>query len=301
MHGVGAPDGVGAHLGQADVPHGARLHQVGDRPDRVLDRDGGIQPPRAIDVDVVDPEAGEAVRDEVLHRDGPRVDAEPPPVGPAQRAELHGDPRLVAPVLERPTDQHLVVTGPVVVAGVEQVTPASSAAWIVAMLSFSSAGPYEVRHAHATERERKNRRPFRPQLARFRRCSHRHAGTMDSDRALPRGQADRERGPRIGGALDFDAAAELIDQREDRREAEARPLADGFGREERFEDPRLGRGVHPASGVPHGDDHVWPRGETTHLGARLVQHVLQRANDQVPPSGIASRALAARLSRICSN
>jgi DNA-binding transcriptional LysR family regulator len=49
---------------------------------------------------------------------------------------------LVAPALQRLADQHLVVAHAVEVAGVDQVTPASSAAWIVAMLSPRSDGPY---------------------------------------------------------------------------------------------------------------------------------------------------------------
>ena len=49
----------------------------------------GIEARRAVDVDVVDAEAGEAVGEEVLHRGGARVEAEPAAVRAAQRAELH--------------------------------------------------------------------------------------------------------------------------------------------------------------------------------------------------------------------
>ena len=60
--------------------------------------------------------------------------------------------------------------GAVEVAGVEQRDAASSAAWMVAMLSRSSAGPYMPGHAHAAERERKHRGAGRAELARMKLC-----------------------------------------------------------------------------------------------------------------------------------
>ena len=41
MHGCGAPDCVGANLGEPDVADIAGLHHVGDRADRFLDRHVG--------------------------------------------------------------------------------------------------------------------------------------------------------------------------------------------------------------------------------------------------------------------
>ena len=68
VHLRGAADGLGADLGQADVADVAGLHHVGDRADGVLDRDGGVEARRAVDVDVIDAEARQAVREEVLGR-----------------------------------------------------------------------------------------------------------------------------------------------------------------------------------------------------------------------------------------
>ena len=52
----GAPDRLGADFRQPDVPDVAGLDHVGDGADRVLDRHRGIEPGRAIDVDLVDAE-----------------------------------------------------------------------------------------------------------------------------------------------------------------------------------------------------------------------------------------------------
>jgi hypothetical protein len=51
MGGVGAADGLGAGLGQADVPHPAGGDQLGDRPDGVLDRDLRVHPTKTVDVE----------------------------------------------------------------------------------------------------------------------------------------------------------------------------------------------------------------------------------------------------------
>ena len=77
----GAPHRLGADLRQPDVADVAGLHHLGDGADRVLDRHGGIEPRRAIDVDVVGAEPAQRVGEEVLHRRGPAVDADQPPAG----------------------------------------------------------------------------------------------------------------------------------------------------------------------------------------------------------------------------
>ena len=77
MHRLRAADRLRSDLRQADGPHVAGLDQIGDGADGVLDRHAGIEARRAIDVDVIDAEARQAVREEVLHRCGTRVDAKP--------------------------------------------------------------------------------------------------------------------------------------------------------------------------------------------------------------------------------
>ena len=82
-----------------------------------------------------------AVGERSLHRGGARVVADQRAVGAAQGAELHRAAALVAATGSASRDEQLVVAHAVEVAGVEQRDAASRAAWIVAMLSSSSAGP----------------------------------------------------------------------------------------------------------------------------------------------------------------
>ena len=70
MDGRGAADRLGADLRQPDVAHVAGLHHVGDRADGLLDRHVGIEPRRAVDVDVVDAEPLQRIGQGVLHRGG---------------------------------------------------------------------------------------------------------------------------------------------------------------------------------------------------------------------------------------
>ena len=81
----------------------------------------GIEPRRAVDVDIVDAEAAERIGEEVLHRERPRIVARPVPGRIAQRAELDADDDAVAVAPgKRLADQHLVVAHAVEVAGVEE-------------------------------------------------------------------------------------------------------------------------------------------------------------------------------------
>ncbi len=113
---------LGADFRQADVAHVAGLDQVGDGADRVLDRHRSDRGGRGGRCRCGRCPAAAACRQtKFLVAAGPGVDADPAPVGPAQRAVLDADHDLVAiAALERLGDQHLVVAHAVVVAGVEQ-------------------------------------------------------------------------------------------------------------------------------------------------------------------------------------
>lgn len=125
--GGGAADRRGADLAEADVPDVPLLDEFGDGADGLLDRDVGVEPGDAVDVDVVDAEALEGVRGEVLHGGRAAVVPAPGAVGVAQGAELHADPGLLPQRGGRGAqglaDQHLVVAHGVEVAGVEQGDP----------------------------------------------------------------------------------------------------------------------------------------------------------------------------------
>jgi len=142
VHRVRATNGVRSHLRQPDGADVAGLHQISNHADDLFDGDGGIQAGWAIDVDVIHAEPRQRVREKVLHGRRPRVDAQPASVWAAQDAELHREERTVAAVPQRSADRYFVVANPIEVALSRSVIPASSAAWMVAMLSRSSAGPY---------------------------------------------------------------------------------------------------------------------------------------------------------------
>jgi hypothetical protein len=80
-----------------------------------------IEPGRAIDVDVIQPEPLQRVGQECRHRSGSRIIARPAARRIAQRAELRADLEAVARhAPQRLADQHLVVAHAVEVAGVEE-------------------------------------------------------------------------------------------------------------------------------------------------------------------------------------
>ena len=141
MHCVRAPDRVGARLGQAQMPHMPGPDQVGDGTHRVLDRYRRVDPSGPVDVDMVGAQALQAVGQEVLDRGRSAVEADEGPARVEHGPELDREHRCIAPALDGPRDQRLVVAHAVEVAGVEQVDAGVEAAWIVATLSTGSAGP----------------------------------------------------------------------------------------------------------------------------------------------------------------
>ena len=117
--------------------------------------------------------------EEVLHRGGPRVDAQPAAVRPAQGAELHRQQRLAAAIPQRAADQQLVVPGAVVVAGIEQrdagVERGVDGGDALALV----CGAVHPGHAHAAERQGKDRRTGRAELTRLMVCGWCHRSTLD--------------------------------------------------------------------------------------------------------------------------
>ena len=168
VDGGGPPDRLGADLGQPDVAHVARLDHLGDRADGLLDRDGRIESRRPVDVDVVRAQAAQGVREEVL--DGLRsgVDAEPRPLGVAQRAELDAEEHVVAPpVAQGARDQQLVPARAVEVAGVEQGDAGIDRGVDGRDGLALVRRPVEVGHAHASQPDGRGRRARRPEPSRL--------------------------------------------------------------------------------------------------------------------------------------
>src|SRR5439155_15746363 len=94
---MGAADGIGAGLAQAEVAHLALLHEPRHGADRVLDRHSGVDAVDVIEVDRLDAEPLEARLAGDRHVIRLAVDAAALAARPADVAELRGDEILVAP------------------------------------------------------------------------------------------------------------------------------------------------------------------------------------------------------------
>ena len=102
--------------------------------------------------------------------------------------------------------------------------------------------------------------------------------------------------PSFGRAVDLDLTVRLLHETVDHAEAEARALAALLGGEERLEDPLQDLGGMP---MPVSATEI-----TTYRRARRVAALDGRFSTAIvrsPPSGMASRALTARLSSAASN
>jgi hypothetical protein len=120
VRGVGAPNGVGADFRKTDMFDIAGLHHLGDGADRFLDRHRRIEPRRAVDVDMIDPEPLQRVGEEIFHSDRAAIHAGEAAGGVAQRAELDADLEIVAAAaFKRLADQQLIVADAVEIASVE--------------------------------------------------------------------------------------------------------------------------------------------------------------------------------------
>ena len=116
-------------------------------------------------------------------------------------------------------------------------------------------------------------------------------------------QKDRELRALARLAVDEDEAAGLLDDAVDGREAEPGAGADLLGREERLEDARQILLGDADAGIGDLDQHIIAgrhdlvrrAGSAPSLATLAVRMV------SVPPPGIASRALTARLMMTCSS
>ena len=155
VDGVRAADGLGAALGEPDVPNVARLHHFRDGADGLLDRDVGEHAARSVDVDVIGAEPTERVGEEVLDRRRSQVVAHNRTVRSPHEPELDADDRLLAlPAAKCLPDEELVVPGRVVVAGVEQRDPGVERSLDGGDRLRLVGGAVEVGHAHTAEPER---------------------------------------------------------------------------------------------------------------------------------------------------
>src|SRR6516165_7361723 len=117
---MGAPDALRPRLAQPEKAHLALLDEARHRPDRLLDRHRRIDPVLVIEIDGLDTEPLQARLASLRYIGGAAVDA----VGAAgapRLAELAGDHDSVAPALDRPAEQLLVLPPAIHVRAVEMV------------------------------------------------------------------------------------------------------------------------------------------------------------------------------------
>ena len=120
MHRVGAPDRRRRRLGQPEVAHLALLHELGHRPDGLLDRHVEVHAVLVVEVDEVHSEALERCVAGPAYVLGAAVDAEAGAVLGALVAELRCDHEIVAAAADRTAYQALVGERPVHVGSVEE-------------------------------------------------------------------------------------------------------------------------------------------------------------------------------------
>jgi len=152
VHGVGAADGAGAGLGEAEVAHLARGDQPRDRPRDVLDRDLRVHAVLVVQVDRLDAEAAQRPLrggDDVL---GPAAQAHVPAALEAE-PELGRDDHVVPHRGQRLAHQFLVDERAVDLGGVDEGDAAFDGAAQHAdhLVPVAGVGPVALGHAHGAQ------------------------------------------------------------------------------------------------------------------------------------------------------
>src|SRR6266849_678406 len=123
VDGMGPPDGRGRRLGEAEVAHLALLDEPGHGPHRIRDGDLRVHTVLVVEIDDIDAQPLETRVAGAADIRGTAVDEIALAIRALDLAELRGEHRLVAPTLERPAQQLLVVSPTVHVRGVQEVDP----------------------------------------------------------------------------------------------------------------------------------------------------------------------------------
>jgi hypothetical protein len=140
-----------------------------------------VEPGGAVDVDVVEAQALQAIGGRGLHGGGTRVIADPGAVRPALGAELDADDGGVAAALQGLADQHLVVAHAVEIAGVDEVDPGVERGVHGGQALGPVGGAVTARHPHGAQADGRDRRAGLSEGARLhlespvrpdRRCGH---------------------------------------------------------------------------------------------------------------------------------
>jgi len=159
---VRCADRLRSRFRQPDVTDQTLIDEKFHRTDGILDRDVGIDPMLAEQIDIIDAqplETGDARLNDVF---GPAVDAA---AVPARLAELGREDGFVASAFDRASDQFLVLAVAIGVSGIEQAH-----AGIEGMLDGRDRFPVVERaildgHAHAAKADGRNFEAALPECA----------------------------------------------------------------------------------------------------------------------------------------
>ncbi len=173
--GMGPADALGPRLAEPDEADLTRFDEPRHGPDRLLDRHRRIDAVLVIEIDDLDPEPLQARLAGLGDIGGAAVD----PVGaarPAGLAEFAGEHDAVAPALERPAEQLLVLTPAIHVRAVEVVDAELDRPVDQRNPRLLLAGAVDAGQRHAAETDRRDLRshPAEPAPLRDHRAAHRY-------------------------------------------------------------------------------------------------------------------------------
>ena len=154
---MGPADRLRRGLGQAEEADLALGHQLGHRPDRLLDRSVRIDAVQVVEIDVIHPQSGQAALDGSTHIGGRSVDLQRGAVGVVADAELGRDESLVPPVGQRLADLDLVGVRAVHLGRIEEGDPQLQRAMDHRRsMALVRRRAVERRHPHAAQADGRN-------------------------------------------------------------------------------------------------------------------------------------------------
>lgn len=152
VHRLSAPHCVGPRLRQGSIADVSRLHHVHNRADRVLDRHGRVDSSKAVEVNVVCSETAQRICKKILYGGWTPVYTCPATGGIAQCSEFDTQKYLItAAATQSFLEQELVMTHPVIVAGVKQIDTGVERSVDCRNALCSVCRTIEVGHPHAAQ------------------------------------------------------------------------------------------------------------------------------------------------------
>ena len=145
-------------FGNTNVADVARLDEARQRSIGFLNGRARIDARRLVEVDVIGPQAAQAVGEEIFYGFGAQIVAVERAVRPAHGAEFYGEEHILAPAFDGPADEHFVVAHAVEVAGIEHGDSRIERGVNRGDAFRFIRGAVHVGHGHAAQAELRNMR-----------------------------------------------------------------------------------------------------------------------------------------------